>query len=99
MTTRTNWILALAILAAAAWGFAGCAHGPATVEQTENVGQLAAGPSVYSAPMKHDAPPELGFVAGSDDVSSVATTVTRANSPESPDGSAPEVEAKVAHGF
>jgi hypothetical protein len=95
-----NWIWATLVLAASAWGFAGCAaHAPATVEQTENVGTLAAGPSVYSAPMKHDAPPELGFVAGSDDDSTgeVATTVTRVDAGE-PDA-APAVEEKAAHGF
>jgi hypothetical protein len=95
MNTRTNWILMVATLAAAAWGFTGCAaHAPAMVEQTESVGQLAGGSSVYTAPLKHDAPPEFGFVAGSDsdDVSAVATTVTRADAGEL--DAAPEVEAK-----
>lgn len=97
MTTRGNWILMLATLAAAAWGFTGCAHGPTPAVETETVGNLSASyHSIAVAPVHHDAPPQFGFVAGSDDddVSSVATTVTRAGDAGS-DDAAPEVVAKT----
>lgn len=80
---RSNWFWALAILAVSTWGLAGCAgHAPAA--EVETVGTLAAGPSVYSAPLKHDAPPALGFVAGSDDENpgDAFTTETRVEAPD-----------------
>lgn len=84
----------LSLLLALALGSVGCAHGPAPAPEVESVGALAGGSSVYSAPLKHDAPPSLGFVAGSDDdVSSVATTVTRAGDAGS-DDAAPAVVVK-----
>lgn len=81
-----QWLWAFLVLAAGIAGLAvtpGCATAPAPV-QVEVVGTLAAGPSVYSAPLKHDAPPALGFVAGSDDDSpgEVVTTETRDAAPE-----------------
>ena len=100
-----GWLARLAAVAAlvlAAVTGQGCAAHVAAPE-VEQVGQLAAGPSVYTAPLKHDAPPSLGFVAGSDDdsVGEVATTVVRAGvavDAGEPD-TAPAVEEKVAHGF
>lgn len=71
---RSGWFWALLVLAAAAWGFSGCAaHAPAP--QVEAVGALAAGPSVWTAPLKHDAPPELGGVVETGDAEPAATSL------------------------
>lgn len=71
---HSNWFWAIFCLAAAAWGFSGCAaHAPAP--QVEAVGALAAGPSVWTAPLKHDAPPELGAVVETGDVGPAATAL------------------------
>lgn len=97
---RWNLFWAVLTLLAAAWGFTGCtAHVPAP--ETETVGQLAAGPSVYVAPLKHDAPPELGLVVDteSDDVSAEVTTTTRVVSDAGSDAEAPDVTEKASHGF
>lgn len=77
-----------------------CAHGPATVEQPENVGQLAAGPSVYSAPMHHDAPPELvGVVDTGDDIPETGPSAADILRAENAKGGTVQGEEKVAHGF
>lgn len=95
---RSNWFWALVILAVSVWGLAGCAA-HAQAPDVETVGQLAAGPSVYSAPLKHDEPPQMGFVAGSSDDApgEVVTTEVRADASADAGGAdaeAPDVEAK-----
>lgn len=82
---RAFWAMAtFAVMAVA-----GCATTRAPAPQVEEVGSLTAGPSVYSAPLKHDAPPELGTIVdtGSDDVGAAVTTETHTED-------APEVTAK-----
>lgn len=76
---------AVLCLAAAAWGFSGCASAAPAVPAPESVGTLA--PSYHSiavAPVHHDAPPELGQIvdSGDDGAAEVATTVTRAVDPD-----------------
>lgn len=74
-----NWVWAVLCLAAAAWGFSGCASAPVTPE-VETVGALSASyHSITVAPVHHDAPPELGKVVetGSDDIGDVVSTTTR----------------------
>lgn len=85
---------AVAALVLACVSGVACAHGPAPAVQVESVGQLAAGPSVYSAPVHATtdfAAPTI-VDTGSDDIASAATTVNG-------DVEAPAVETKVAHGF
>lgn len=65
----------------------GCATSRPAAVETETVGNLSASyHSVAVAPLKHDAPPELGQVVGSDDddTSSVATTVSTGEVVEAP---------------
>jgi hypothetical protein len=58
----------IACLALLALGLGGaCRATVAPAAPVETVGTLAAGPSVYSAPLKHDAPPELGGIADTGD--------------------------------
>ncbi len=68
-------VVSLLLAAVAAQGCA--AHAPAP--EVESVGQLTAGPSVRSAPVAHDEPPQLGEIVdtGSDDAGSVVETTTR----------------------
>lgn len=62
----TRKIIIGSIMAGLIIGLVGCqASHPAPAP--ESVGALAAGPSVYSAPVHHDEPPALGGVAGTDD--------------------------------
>ena len=83
-----QWLWAILVLAAGIAGLAvtpGCATAPAPV-QVEAVGTLAAGPSVYSAPVHETTPPPSFELAGSadDDAGEVATTVTRVGDTEAP---------------
>jgi len=87
----------LIFVAALAAMSVGCASGRQAPPEAESVGTLAASyHSISVAPVKHDAPPEFaGVVDTGDDAGEVATTVSRVNAPESPDGSElPEVQAK-----
>jgi hypothetical protein len=78
----------------------GCRATIPPAPDTDTVGQLAAGPSVYSAPVHAttDLTPQFGAVESGDDVSSEVTTVTRAPDagPDAePDGAElPEVAPK-----
>ena len=79
-----GWMWAVLCLAAAAWGFSGCAVAP-VVPVAETVGTLAPSyRSIAVAPVHHDAPPELGQIvdSGDDGGAEVATTVTRAADPD-----------------
>lgn len=61
----------------------GCAARVATAPESETVGSLAQGPSVYSAPLKHDAPPEMGqIVETGDDGASDKIVTETAETPE-----------------
>jgi hypothetical protein len=87
----------LIFVAALAVASTGCASGRQAPPEVESVGTLAASyHSIAVAPVKHDSPPEFaGVVDTGDDVGEVATTVSRVNAPESPDGSElPEVAPK-----
>lgn len=87
MNRKERNVIRMALLVGAFAGSVGCAHGPAPAVETETVGQLSASyHSIAVAPVHHDAPPQLGFVAGSDDdeVSSTVSTVTRAADTEAP---------------
>jgi len=101
LTRRERGWLRLCIVLGAAIALQGCAaHAPAP--QVEAVGQLSAGPSVWSAPLKHDAPPEVGLVVdtGSDDATDTVSTTTRVEvDAGATDAEAPDVVTKEAHGF
>jgi hypothetical protein len=87
----------LIFVAALAVASIGCASGRQAPPEVESVGTLAVSyHSIAVAPVKHDAPPEFaGVVDTGDDAGEVATTVSRVNAPESPDGSElPEVAPK-----
>lgn len=45
----------------------GCAARVATAPDSETIGSLSQGPSVYTAPLKHDAPPEMGQIVDTGD--------------------------------
>lgn len=100
-TVSAGWLARLAQAAAvvslllAAVAAEGCAAHAQPVE-VESVGQLTAGPSVRSAPVAHDEPPQLGEIVdtGSDDAGSVVETTTRVEADASVDA-APEVVAKT----
>ncbi len=71
---------------------------PPVADAPETVGALSASAThVYVAPMKHDAPPELVGVIGSDDdsVTSTVTTVTRAPDASADGAELPEVAPKT----
>jgi|SRR6185312_5224433 len=94
---RPRFPARLIFVAALAVASIGCASGRQVPLEVESVGTLAASyHSISVAPVKHDAPPEFaGVVDTGDDAGEVATTVSRVNAPESPDGSElPEVQAK-----
>ena len=86
---RPRFPARLIFVAALAVASIGCASGRQAPPEVESVGTLAASyHSISVAPVKHDAPPEFaGVVDSGDDVGEVATTVSRVNAPESPDGS------------
>lgn len=86
---RPRFPARLIFVAALAVASIGCASGRQAPPEVESVGTLAASyHSIAVAPVKHDAPPEFaGVVDSGDDVGEVATTVSRVNAPESPDGS------------
>ena len=93
---RPRFPARLIFVAALAVASIGCASGRQAPPEVESVGTLAASyHSIAVAPIKHDAPPEFaGVVDTGDDAGEVATTVSRVNAPESPDGSLPEVQPK-----
>lgn len=85
-----------------ALGLGGACRATVTPPQVETVGALAAGPSVYSAPVHDTTPPPSFEIAGpaDDDATGTATTTTRVDvDAGAPDGEAPDVVAKEAHGF
>ena len=86
---RPRFPARLIFVAALAVASIGCASGRQAPPEAESVGTLAASyHSIAVAPVKHDAPPEFaGVVDTGDDAGEVATTVSRVNAPESPDGS------------
>ena len=86
---RPRFPARLIFVAALAVASIGCASGRQAPPEVESVGTLAASyHSIAVAPIKHDAPPEFaGVVDTGDDAGEVATTVSRVNAPESPDGS------------
>lgn len=93
-------LAAVAALVLACVSGVACAHGPAPAVEVESVGQLAAGPSVYSAPLKHDAPPTLGGVADTgDDIETTGPTAADILAGEAANAGTPDGAEKVAHGF
>jgi hypothetical protein len=86
---RPRFPARLIFVAALAVASIGCASGRRAPLEVESVGTLAASyHSIAVAPIKHDLPPEFaGVVDTGDDAGEVATTVSRVNAPESPDGS------------
>jgi hypothetical protein len=94
---RPRFPARLIFVAALAVASIGCASSRQAPPEAESVGTLAVSyHSIAVAPVKHDAPPEFaGVVDSGDDAGEVATTVSRVNAPESPEGSElPEVQAK-----
>jgi len=94
---------AIRLVGALVLGFAfcsvGCAHGPAPMPQVESVGELSSGPSVYSAPLKHDAPSQLVDVADTgDDVPAGASSADILRDEAAKVG-AVSATTKEAHGF
>jgi len=88
----------LIFVAAMAVASIGCASSRQAPPEVESVGTLAVSyHSIAVQAVKHDAPPEFaGVVDTGDDAGEVATTVSRVNAPESPDGSElPEVAPKT----
>ena len=77
---KRNWLWAVAVIGAAAWGFAGCATSSrTTVVETETVGQLSVSDShVYTQPVHAatDLTPSFGAI-DTDEAAPVAVATVK----------------------